>query len=139
MDSNIWTCMAQLDAAFIVAAFALCYLKTSTVEVDYFVRILLGSLGMLLSYFLAAWSINGSLFDVLDMILDSSLGLFFFVLSMAMLLFVVFQAVTYIQDKTVWAIEDQERRDEFRDLADLRDKRDLQDTRDLDDTGEFEQ
>jgi hypothetical protein len=126
--------MIQFDLIIIIASMALCFWKTSPVETEYIIRIILGLTGFLLSWFISAWSINGSVMEVTRMLLDSSLSLFFLILAGLMFLFVCFQALLYIYDRTTGAIESNDHDNSLNDTRDMRDTRDFADTDDFKDT-----
>jgi hypothetical protein len=54
---------------------------------------------------ISAWSINANVFDVVGIMLDGGLSLFFKILMIIMAVFIVFQALTYAQERAEMIIK----------------------------------
>jgi hypothetical protein len=119
-----------MDAFILIATFAMCFWRTGIVETEYLIRITMGLISFMLNWFLAAWTVNGSVYDVMGMLLENTQSLFFLIVALLMLLFVLYQGITFIHDKTVTAIESQQKANQQGDMREFRDTREFQDTSD---------
>jgi ABC-type Fe3+-siderophore transport system permease subunit len=107
MDATIFSAMLQFDLVLVALSFILVFFKTSRIEVEYLIRSFCGAIAMILSIMISFWSVNGAAYDTLGMILNGGLSTFFFILGIIMFLYLVFELMTYILEKTYWVLEDQ--------------------------------